>query len=199
MIMKEFTPGSVGHTLLRMCGVWRDHIEIHALDGTPMTYDPHGGTPGPAPYDNLVYVDFDGELYRQTNVSVAGRQAHVRSFIAHLIDGVLHFDTLGPNDPIHIGVSGGEHTVIFCPKIMTEAWQRYNEPDWIYLPTPDVRMRATVLYRHGTAVRTLRANGVRVATRAGQRVAADPRGRDGDVHQARGITTVYIKDDGKNE
>ena len=197
--MSNCPPGSVYHTLALMRGVWHDHVQISQFDGTPMAHDLHGGTPGSAPYENLVYVDFDGVLYRQTNVTFKGRPLHARSFTARLVDGVLHFDTLGPNDPIHIGVSGGPRCVIFCPKAMTEAWQRYNEPDWIYLPDDDHRMRVTVLYRHAIGVRTLRADGVRLAADAGRRMAWDPRGADGEVHQARSVTTVYISDDGKNQ
>jgi hypothetical protein len=189
----------VADTLYLLNGIWHDRVVIHAPDGAPMDFDPHGGTPGPAPYDNLVYIQFDGHIYAQTNVTFRGRPTHVRSFTAQLVDGILRFDTLGPNDPKHIGVSGGDRTVIFCAEAMTEAWQRYNEPDWIYLPDDHTRLRATVLYRHGVAVRSLRANGTRLAHTADSRHAWDPRGLDGPVHQARSVTHVYHRDNGTNE
>ncbi|MBL8045761.1 MAG: hypothetical protein JNL09_04425, partial [Anaerolineales bacterium] len=72
--------GSVAHTLTQMCGVWHDHIEVFDLAGNPLALDEHSGTPGASPWDNLVYVEFDGETYRQTNVTFHGRPLHVRSF-----------------------------------------------------------------------------------------------------------------------
>ena len=67
------TPGTVADTLTRMRGVWHDHVEVYDLAGNPLSEDALSGTPGPAPFDNLVYVDFDGFIYRQTNVTFRGR------------------------------------------------------------------------------------------------------------------------------
>ena len=55
--------------LAAMVGVWHDHLEAFDRDGTPVTDDPHGGVPGPFPYDNLGYFDFDGATVTQTNVT----------------------------------------------------------------------------------------------------------------------------------
>jgi hypothetical protein len=102
----SFPAGSVGHALTLMCGVWHDHIELHHLDGAPLAHDPWSGAPGDVPFDNLVYIDFDGENYMQTNVTFAGRPVHARSFTAKLQNGNLYFDRLGPEAPQHIGISG---------------------------------------------------------------------------------------------
>jgi len=182
---------SVTDTLARMSGVWHDRVRIFALDGTPLEHDPWGGAPGPAPFENLVYVDFDGEDFRQTNVSFRGRPLHVRTFTGRVVDGVLHFDRLGPESPEHIGVSGGPGILVFAPSHVTEAWARYSEPDVIRLLDDDRRTRTTILYRDGEAVRTLTADGTRVAATAGQRVDLDPRGIDGSVHARRSETEVF--------
>ena len=58
--MPVFPVGSVGHNLMQMRGVWHDHVEIFDLAGKPLEDDPLSGTPGAAPFDNLVYIDFDG-------------------------------------------------------------------------------------------------------------------------------------------
>ncbi len=191
--MTVFSPGTVGDTLLRMRGVWHDYVSIYTLAGTPLAVDEHSGTPGPAPFDNLVYVDFDGEHYHQTNVTFRGRPLHVRTFSGKLIDGVLHFDRLGPRDPGHIGVSGGPGVLFFIASMVDESMHRYSEPDCIRLLGQAERTRTTVLYRHGKAVRTLTANGYRIAPTADRRVADDPRGPDGPVHDRSEDTTVFRK------
>lgn len=181
---------SLTHNLMLMRGVWHDHVELHDLAGRPLEHDPWGGTPGPAPYDNLIYIDFDGERYLQTNVTFRGRPLHVRSFTGAVRDGILHFDPLGPNDPGHIGVSGGPGVIVYAPNAVTDAWQRYSEPDVIHVDEAR-RTRVTILYRNGAAVRTLTARGVKLSPVADRRVSFDPRGADGPVHEPRDITRVF--------
>ena len=111
--MINFPCGSVGHTLSQMAGVWHDRVEIYSLDGTLLAQDPSSGTPGSAPFENLVYISFDGERYVQTNVAYRGRPLASRTFSGRLIEGILHFDILGPNDPGHIGISGGPGILFF--------------------------------------------------------------------------------------
>lgn len=190
--MMTFAPGTVGHTLLQLRGVWHDHVEIFDLAGNPLSADIHSGSPGAAPYDNLVYIDFDGEIYRQTNVTFRGRPLHVRSFSGRLIDGVLVFDRLGPQAPEHIGVSGGPGILFFCARRLDEpAVLRYAEPDCVRLIAPNQRTRTTVLYRDGLVVRTLTAHGYKVAPTAEFRVAIDPRGTIGSVHSEKRTTQVF--------
>ena len=71
-----FPIGSVGYNLLQLRGVWHDHIELYNLDGTPLDDDSSAGsgTPGPGPFDNLVYIDFDGKDFSLTNVHIRGRE-----------------------------------------------------------------------------------------------------------------------------
>ncbi len=188
-----FPPGTVAHTLTLMSGVWHDHIEVFNLAGHPLAVDEYSGTPGAAPWDNLVYVDFDGENYRQTNVTFKGRPFHLRSFAGHLVDGVLVFNKLGPDAPEHIGVSGGPGILFYTPRAVDDAWQRYSEPDCIRLIGASERTRTTVLYRNGVAVRTLTAYGQKIAPVADRRVPWDPRGTDGPVHQLPSETQVFKK------
>jgi hypothetical protein len=189
-----FPFASVGQMLTDMVGTWHDHITVHHLDGLPMPKDNYAGAAGDAPYDNLVYIDFDGVSYRQTNITFRGRPLHQRTFTGVLREGVLHFDTLGPQDPGHIGISGGPNILLFVASHYSAATMRYSEPDWIYLPSPGVRLRSTVLYRRGKAVRTLLARGVRLSPLADKRHDLDPRGAAGDVHGERSVTTVYERD-----
>lgn len=186
-----FPPGTVGHTLTRLCGVWHDHIEVFDLAGHPLAVDEYSGTPGASPWDNLVYIDFDGEIYRQTNVTFKGRPLHVRSFAGRLVEGVLVFNKLGPDAPEHVGVSGGPGVLFFCPRAVDAAWQRYSEPDCIRLIGASERTRTTVLYRYGVAVRTLTANGYKLAPVADPRVPWDPRGPEGPVHHFPSETLVF--------
>lgn len=182
---------SVADTLASMCGVWHDRVSVYDLAGRPLASDAHSGTPGAAPFENLVYVEFDGRDYRQTNVTIAGRPLHVRSFSGRLDDGVLVFDALGPGDPVHVGVSGGPGVLFFAARNVTDAWLRYAEPDCIRLVADGVRTRTTLLYRDGIAVRTLTADGLRIAARGDRRVPIDPRGANGPVHQPRSETRVF--------
>ena len=189
--MKCFPVGSVGHTLTLMSGVWRDRVDIYSPNGTPLSDDPASGTPGAAPFENLVYVSFDGERYMQTNVAYRGRPLATRTFTGRLVDGVLHFDKLGPKDPGHIGVSGGPGIVFFVAGELGEATQRYCEPDCVRLLGPSERTRTTVLYREGRVVRTLTAYGTRLAPATDRRVACDPRGVDGPIHEGYDPTQVF--------
>lgn len=184
---------TLADNLVSMTGVWVDHIRAFHPDGTVMDHDPHGGVPGPLPYDNLVYVDFDGESYTQTNVTFRGRPLHVRTFTGRLADGVLRFDGLGPQDPGHVGVGGGPGVIVYTAARIDEALNRFFDPDHIRI-AGDQRLRTTTLYRHGALVRVLTATGVRVATDTSARVEWDPRGPDGPVHAERSVTHVYVRE-----
>ena len=193
MTAMNFPAGSVGETLCKMVGVWHDHIDIYSLDGEPLAEDTLSGTPGSAPFDNIVYVDFDGENYRQTNVTFRGRPLHVRSFQGRFQDGILRFGNLGPNDPQHIGVSGGPGRIIFSPNQITDAWENYAEPDFIHLSSPNTRSRTTLLYRHGKAVRTLCALGQKISPDTTRRIDFDPRGPGESVHDVIKPSHVFKK------
>ena len=173
-----------------MVGVWQDHLEAFAPDGTALAHDEHGGAPGPMPYDNLVYIDFDGTNYHQSNVVLSGRDPHVRSFSATVSDGVLTFAKLGPDAPTHVGVSGGPGIIWFLARDIGEGWQHYSEPDIITL-TGDRRTRHTALWRDGRLARTLAVTGVRRSIDPTVRVADDPRGPDGPVHDTPHATQVW--------
>ena len=67
------------------------------------TDDVHGGTPGPVPYEQLVYLDLEGDRFTQTNVVLRGRPPHARTFSGTIVDGVLVFDRLGPEAPQMLG------------------------------------------------------------------------------------------------
>jgi hypothetical protein len=174
-----------------LCGVWHDHVALFDLAGRPLPVDDWSGTPGPAPFETLVYVSFERDVYRQTNVVLAGRPLAVRSFRGVVSSGVLIFDSLGPDDPEHVGVSGGPGVLVFCARRVTDAWRRYHEPDVIRLLGNGRRTRSTLLYRDGVAVRTLAANGRRVSADSSRRVAWDPRGADGPVHEQPRETLVF--------
>ncbi len=177
-----FSAGSVGDNLMRMRGTWHDRVELFALDGSPLSEDCAAGSPGESPFENLVYIDFDGERLRQTNVSFRGRKPSWKTFSGRLIDGVLVFDSLGPGAYENIGISGGPGILIYSGREVDAAWQRYVEPDFICLTGPDTRLRSTLLYRDGRAVRSLTARGQRLAPDCRRRHGLDPRGPDGAVH-----------------
>jgi hypothetical protein len=181
---------SVADNLMLMRGVWHDHVVLMSPEGTLLDHDPHGGIPGPTPYENLVYVEFDGKIFRQTNVAIAGRPVHVRSFSGKIVEGILHFDPLGPEDPGHIGVAAGNGVLIFSPESIGESWMRYAEPDFIVVGG-DRRTRNTLLYRGGELVRTLNAVGKRLTLDASRRHELDPRGVVGDVHETHSTTEVF--------
>jgi hypothetical protein len=172
---------SLVETLVAMRGVWRDVVRVFDLDGRALPEDKDSGTPGESPWENLVYVDFDGERYLQTNVVLRGRAPGSRTFSGRIERGILFFDLLGPEDPQHIGVSGGPGTIVFAPWKVTPAWTRYVEPDVIRVQG-EQRARTTVLYRGGVAIRTLSARGERLAHETNKRHPLDPRTGDGPVH-----------------
>jgi hypothetical protein len=175
-----------------MSGVWHDRLETFHLNGSPLAQDELSGTPGPSPWENLVYVQCDGTTYVQTNVAFRGRPLHVRTMTGEIRDGILRFDRLGPNDPGHVGVSAGEGIVIFTTERMDAAADVYNEPDLLRIGA-ERRTRYTFLYRNGALVRTLRAAGTRIAESADRRVEIDPRGVEGPVHEARSVTHVFTR------
>jgi hypothetical protein len=184
--------GPLGSDLAAMVGVWHDHLTAYDLHGAELADDPHGGVPGPFPYDNLVYVDFDGSTYRQTNVTFAGRPFHVRSFEADVADGILAFRQLGPDAPRHIGVSGGPGLIWFISADITSpGLARYAEPDLIRIDR-DERWRITMLYRHGVAVRPMHVHGRRVGDDPTAIHELDPRyGDRAGPHGPRSSTEHY--------
>ena len=187
--MSKFYPtfpvGSVGHTMLQARGVWHEHVELYNLDGTPLDDDTEAGSgaAGPAPYDSLIYIDFDGRYMKQTNVSFRGRESHAITFAAELIDGVLVFDSLGPGAFENIGVSGGPGVLIYNSRHIDEACKLYQEPDFIVYTAPGQRMRTTMLYSNGEATRTCTGKATRISPTCDKRVDFDPRGPEGDVHE----------------
>jgi len=189
--MTDFPIGSVGHNLMQMRGTWHDTVSLFNLDGSPLVEDSKAGSPGESPFENLVYIDFDGEVMTQTNIHIAGRAPSTKTFGGKLIDGVLVFDSLGPGAYENIGVSGGPNVLIYNGRSIEEAWQTYVEPDFIVLTGPDQRMRTTVLYRHGVATRTLTAYGKRLSRDCVARSELDPRGTDGPVHETPFVSNVW--------
>ena len=110
-----FPVGSVGYNLMLMRGTWHDHIELYNLDGTPLDDDSTAGSgsPGPGPFDNLVYIDFDGEQLQLTNVHIRGRETAAKTFTGALQDNLLVFDPLGPGAYKNVGMSGGPGILTF--------------------------------------------------------------------------------------
>ena len=161
-----FEHGSVGDNLSRMAGVWHDHIDLYNLDGSPLDDDSlvGSGTPGPGPFENLVYIDFDGSKLLLTNVHIKGREVAAKTFSGQMRDDLLVFDPLGPGAYENIGMSGGPGILTFNAHAMDRATDVYMEPDFIILTGPDQRVRHTVLYRGGVAVRTLTARGKRLSS-----------------------------------
>ncbi len=188
-----FPVGSVGHNLLLLRGTWHDHIELYQLDGTPLDDDSAAGSgsPGPGPFDNLVYIDFDGSHLQLTNVHLRGREAGAKTFTGSMQDGLLVFDPLGPGAYQNIGMSGGPGILTFNARTLGEASGVYMEPDFIMLTAPGERVRHTVLYRHGEAVRTLTARGTRLWPTCDRRHTLDPRGAEGPVHEVPFRSTIW--------
>ena len=180
----RFAVGSVGYNLMLLRGLWHDHIELYQLDGEPLANDPLAGSPGPGPFDNLVYIDFDGQRLTVTNVHFRGRAPAAKTFTGQLLDGLLVFDSLGPGAYQNIGMSGGPGLLTFSARQLGQHTDIYLEPDFILLTAPGQRLRHTVLYRHGKAVRTLTARGTRLLPVCDRRHPLDPRGADGAVHEA---------------
>ncbi len=181
----RFPIGSVGYNLMQLRGTWHDHIELYNLDGTPLADDSAAGSgsPGPGPFDNLVYLDFDGERFALTNVHIRGRAPAAKTFVGSLRENLLVFDSLGPGAYENIGVSGGPGVLTFSARHLDAATSTYMEPDFIMLTAPGARVRHTVLYRNGRAVRTLTAKGTRLLPTCDSRHVLDPRGVDGPVHE----------------
>lgn len=180
-----FPIGSVGYNLMLMRGTWHDHVETYQLDGAPLGNDTAAGsgTPGPSPFDNLVYIDFDGHQLKLTNVHFRGREPVAKTFTGRMRDDILVFDSLGPGAYENVGVSGGPGILTFNALRLDEACQTYMEPDFIALTAPGERIRHTVLYRDGVATRTLTARGNRLSPTCDTRHPIDPRGIDGPVHE----------------
>ena len=180
-----FPIGSVGYNLMLLRGTWHDHIELYNLDGTPLDDDSTAGSgsPGPGPFDNLVYIDFDGEQLSLTNVHIRGREAAAKTFTGRMRDELLVFDPLGPGAYENIGMSGGPGILTFNARQLDPSTDIYMEPDFIMLTAPGERVRHTVLYRNGEAVRTLTAKGTRLWPSCDRRHPLDPRGEDGPVHE----------------
>ena len=180
-----FPIGSVGYNLMLLRGTWHDHIELYNLDGTPLDDDSAAGSgsPGPGPFDNLVYIDFDGDRLFLTNVHIRGRDTAAKTFTGRMRHGLLVFDPLGPGAYENIGMSGGPGILTFNARGLNPATDTYMEPDFIMLTAPGERVRHTVLYRHGEAVRTLTARGTRLWPSCDRRHTLDPRGSDGPVHE----------------
>lgn len=184
--------GTVAANLGMMVGVWHDVLQGFHPDGTPMTEDVVGAVPGPYPYDNLVYIDFDGTWLTQTNVTFAGRPYHHRTFRAEVVDGVLRFAQLGPDDPGHIGVAAGPGNLVFLPSRLDAAGLlTYSDPDYVRIDG-DTRTRVTTLYKDNRVVRTMLATGTRLTTDTSQRVEQDPRGADGPVHETLSATNAFV-------
>jgi hypothetical protein len=190
------TTGTVHDNLTLFRGVWHDVVSGHAPDGTELSHDTFGGTPGPLPYEQLVYLDVRDAhgvtVYEQTNVVLRGRDPHARTFGGRVIDGVLQFDRLGPDAPLMLGVSGGPGVLVFTPaRVDGTDMSRFFDPDWIRHLGGDQRTRTTTLYRDGELRRVLTVRGTRISADPTRRVAHDPRGADGPVHDGGRTTTVY--------
>jgi hypothetical protein len=183
--------------LFSMVGVWHDHLTAWDTHGRTVEHDPFGGVPGAFPYDNLVYCDFDGSVWTQTNVTFRGRDLAVRTFEADVADGTLTFRRLGPEAPEHVGVSGGPGLIWFVSRSMAEpGLQRYCEPDLIRLDIPDAhsparRWRTTVLWRDAELVRPMLVEGIRVSHDTSRPHEWDPRGAESPVHERRSVTEHY--------
>ena len=187
----KFAVGSVGYNLMLLRGVWHDHIELYQLDGEPLAHDPSAGSPGPGPFDNLVYIDFDGKRLTATNVHIRGREPAAKTFAGSLVDGLLLFDSLGRGAYQNVGMSGGPGVLTFSARQLGAHTGVYFEPDFIMLTGPGQRLRHTVLYRHGKAVRTLTAKGTRLMPICDRRHPLDPRGPDGPVHETRFESDIW--------
>lgn len=189
----DFRVGTVGHTMSLLHGVWHDVIELYHPDGRPLSDDTEAGsgTPGASPFENLVYVDFDGTNFSLTNVHIKGRPFAAKTFTGAMKAGVLVFDPLGPGAYENIGVSGGPGVLTFNARSLDAATSVYMEPDFIFLPQPGVRVRHTVLYRDGELQRTLTAHGRQLSTACAERHPLDPRGVIGPVHEKPFISAIW--------
>jgi hypothetical protein len=182
--MSKANLGDVGETLRAMSGVWHDKITLYHLDGTPLADDTEAGsgTPGASPFENLVYISFDGDRFALTNVHIAGRPASAKTFRGSMRDGLMVFDSLGDGAFENVGVSGGPGILTFNALELSPACEVYMEPDFIILLNPTQRVRHTVLYRDGLAVRTLTARGQKLSDDAETRHPLDPRPTNEPIH-----------------
>lgn len=189
--------GQLSDDLFAMVGVWHDVLTAFDLSGRPVAEDPFGGVPGPFPYENLVYCDFDGSTWTQTNVTFRGRPTHQRTFVADVADDVLSFRRLGPDAPLHVGVSGGPGLIWFVAESLAEPGvQRYCEPDLIRIDVsaaPARRWRTTVLWRDGVLVRPMLVEGTRVSADPSALHPLDPRDPGTPVHGDRSQTQQYLR------
>jgi hypothetical protein len=183
---------SVRENLLLFRGVWHDVVTAYHPDGSPMLFDDVSGSPGPTPYEQLVYLDVVDDLFAQTNVVVRGRPLHTRTFSGRVVDGVLRFDPLGLEAPETIGVSGGPGVLVFLPRsVVGEHMARFHDPDYIRHLGDGQRTRTTTLYRGGELVRVLTVRGTLIDADPTRRLPHDPRGASGPVHDGISLTRVY--------
>ena len=180
---QKFATGSVADTLSQLHGVWHDHVELFELDGQPLAEDNKAGSPGASPFQNLVYIDFNGSRLTLTNVHLQGRATKAKTFTGEIRDGLLVFDSLGPGAYENVGMSGGPGILTFTARKLDASTDVYLEPDFIIVTAPGARTRHTVLYRDGQAIRTLTAKGIRISEDCSVRHARDPRGTSGAVHE----------------
>jgi len=177
---------SVADNLALFRGVWLDLVSAYHPDGTPMDRDlpsGRGGEPGGFPYQQLVYLDFDGRRLTQTNVVVRGRAPAARTFHAGIVDGILVFDPAGLEEPGTVGVSGGPGVLVLLPaRVDTPEHRRFADPDYVRYLGGDQRTRTTTLYRDGELKRILTVAGTRIHPDPSVRVPWDPRGPEGPVH-----------------
>ncbi len=181
--MSYHPAGSVQANLEMLRGTWHDRIELFELDGRGLSEDSLAGSPGESPFENLVYIDFDGERLKLTNVHIRGRAMSPKTFTGRMREGLLVFDALGPGAYENIGMSGGPGILTFSAGALGRAAGIYMEPDFIVVTGHGERIRHTVLYRDGVAVRTLTARGRRLTRRCDVRHEWDPRGLTGPVHE----------------
>jgi hypothetical protein len=182
--MSKANQSDVAATLHQMVGVWHDKVTLYHLDGTPLDDDTQAGsgTPGASPFENLVYISFDGDRFALTNVHIAGRPLNAKTFRGGMRDGLMVFDSLGDGAFENVGVSGGLGILTFNALNLGAACEVYMEPDFIILLSPTQRVRHTVLYRGGRAVRTLTAHGTKLSDHGDRRHPLDPRPDSEPIH-----------------
>ena len=92
---------------------------------------------------------------------------------------------------VMLGMSGGPGILTFNARQLGAATNIYMEPDFIMLTAPGERVRHTVLYRHGEAMRTLTARGTRLWPTCERRHSLDPRGPEGPVHETPFVSPIW--------
>lgn len=180
-------------TLHQMTGVWHDHIKLFTLDGSELSDDTKAGsgTPGSSPFENLVYLDFDGHHLTLTNVHIKGRPLAAKTFTGKIVDNLLVFDELGKGAYKNIGMSGGPNIITFSAAKLSAATDIYLEPDFIMLLSPTERIRHTVLYRHGQATRTLTAKGKKLSNDCSIKHDLDPRPATNPIHETPFVSSIW--------